>query len=322
MNQLQINVLFCLDDVKWDYTRHCAVTILSLLETNKNNNIKIYILSSILPQENINELKRIVYSYNQEIEFIIRDDIVPEELKKVIINKNSLTWGVWYRWFFPRFIKWVDRILSLDCDVLVMDDISEIYNMDMHGKSIAGYYDIRPFRCKNKIFWIDNYINAGVLLFDAKKYDVKKINVDIMKEINEKYAQYFHWSDQDKVNIIFKDDIYVYNQSMNYQITSKFFNVWLDKAKIIHCLSKPYIQYNNVPKNLINLYYKYLDKTIWKWYPEKDANYWYFKYLLLCVRSFLSSLLIMLLWDRITWKISIIVHKHLWDVDYRKMIKK
>jgi lipopolysaccharide biosynthesis glycosyltransferase len=62
---------------------------LSLLETNKKNKIKIYILSSILPKGNIDELKRIVNLYNQKIEFIITNNIVPKELKEVMINKNS-----------------------------------------------------------------------------------------------------------------------------------------------------------------------------------------------------------------------------------------
>ena len=48
-------------------------------------------MTSYLPEENIIELKRIVKLYNQEIEFIINDNIVPEELKKIIINKRKLS---------------------------------------------------------------------------------------------------------------------------------------------------------------------------------------------------------------------------------------
>ncbi len=305
-----INILLCLDDIKWDYTRHCAVTLLSLLETNKKNRIKIYILSSILPEENIDELNRIVKLYNQEIDFIISDNIVPEKLKKVIINRRESVRWPWYRRFFPNIIKNIDRILYMDCDVLVTGDISTIYNMDMHGKAIAGYLDCFPFRCKNKLFHIKNYINSWVLLFDARKYDVHKVNVNKMQEINKKFSKYFHWWDQDKANIIFQDDVYVYKRCMNYQITSKFFNVWLDDAEIVHCLNKPYIQYSNIPKKLIKLYYHYLDMTKWKWYPEKKADYWYFKYIYMLIRNFCFHWLIYLLWDKLSerlfnkiWKI-------------------
>jgi len=301
MNRENImNILLCLDDTTWDYSRHTAVTILSVLETNKNNKLKFFILSSNIPQNNINELKRIVSLYDQEIEFIINDNIIPEELKNVMINKNKLTWGVWYRRFFTKFIKNIDRILCIDSDVLVLEDISDIYNMDMKWKSIAWYYDCYPFRCKNRIFWIKNYINAGVLLFDAKKYDMNKINTKVLETINEKYSQYFHWSDQDKINIIFKDDIIVGKEEMNYLITNKWFTKWLNNAKIVHCLQKPYIKNNNIPQKIVNIYNKYLNLTKWEWFPEKEINVWFFKYIFTYIREFFVQLLINIwLWELI-----------------------
>ncbi len=294
----KMNILLCFDDKDWNYTRHAAVTILSLLETNKKNKIKIYIMTSCLSQENIDELKRIVNLYNQEIEFIISDDIVPEDLKKVIINRRE--WIRWprYRWFFPLFIKGIDRLLYLDCDVLVVDDISDIYNMDMHWKAIVWYLDCFPYRCKNKLFWTKNYINSWVLLFDVKKYDVEKINVKKMKEINEKYSKYFHWWDQDKANIIFKDDIFVYKQEMNYQIIGKCFNKWLSNAKIIHCLEKPYIEHTKLPLKFVKLYYYYLNLTKWKWYHKQKSNLWFFWNLYSHAYSFYYNLLILMLWDK------------------------
>lgn len=313
----KINVLLCLDDINWDYTRHCAVTILSLLESNKKNKIKIFILSSILPKENIDELKRIVNLYNQEIEFIIRDDIIPEELKKVMVNKNNSSIAVWYRRFSPLFIKGVDRILSLDCDVLVMKDISEIFNMDMHWKAIAGYYDIWPFRCKERIFWIKNYINAGVLLFDLNKYNHEKISIEKMETVNSKYSKYFFGNDQDKINIIFSDDIYVYKRWMNYQITSKFFNTWLNEAEIVHCLWKPRKQYTTTPKYLVNLYYQYLNLTKRKWYPEEKANYWEQLHFINTIRNFCFHWFIKLLPDKILLLLFTPIYKKIWDLKYK-----
>jgi hypothetical protein len=49
-------------------------------------------MSSCLPEENVKELERIVKSYNQKIEFIINDNIIPEEIKNKVINRRILTW--------------------------------------------------------------------------------------------------------------------------------------------------------------------------------------------------------------------------------------
>ena len=154
-----MNILLCIDDFKWTYTRHCAVTILSLLETNKNHKIKIFIMSSCLPQENIDELKRIVALYNQEIEFIIHDNIIPENIKNTVINRRNLTRWTRYRLFFPLYIKNIDRLLYMDCDILVTKDINDIYNMDMKWKAIAWYYDTIFAYFKNKEFWLKHYID-------------------------------------------------------------------------------------------------------------------------------------------------------------------
>ena len=277
MDQPKINILLCFDDNDWNYARHAAVTILSVLETNKNHKIKFYIMTSSITKNNVNEFKRIIDLYKQEIEFIISKDIVPEELKKVIINKREWIWWPRYRWFFSNFIKDIDRILYFDCDILVVWDILEIYNMNMHDKAIAACLDYWPFHCQDKYFHLKNYINSWVLLFDAKKYDVSKINVKKMKEINKKYSKYFHGRDQDKANIIFKNDIFVYNKSMNYQIISKYFNKGLSDTKIIHCLQKPYILYPNVPKSLVKKYYYYLNITKWKWFPKESIYHWNLK---------------------------------------------
>lgn len=307
MNNWMMNILLCFDDIDWNYTRHAAVTILSLLETNKNNKIKIWIMTSSLPQENINELRRIADSYNQEIVFIIHDDIVPEELKKVIINRREWIWWPRYRRFFPLFIKNIDRLLYMDCDVLIVGDISQIYNMDMHWKAIAWYFDCFPYRCKNKLFWTEFYVNSGVLLFDAKKYDVRKINAKKMKEVNENYSKYFHWWDQDKANIIFKDDICIGSQQMNYQIIGKYFNRWLSDAKIIHCLAKPYFQYPNLPTKVVKLYYHYLGMTKWRWYPERNMGG--IKNICACAYShlyfFYYNFLIWLVWDKYMEKLTL-----------------
>ncbi len=278
MNKKTMNILLCIDDFKWDYTRHCAVTILSLLETNKNHKIKIFIMSSCLSEENIKELKRIVKLYNQEIEFIIRDNIIPEEIKKAVINRRNLTWGTWYRLFFPYYIKNIDRLLYMDCDVLVTKDIEDIYKMDMKWKAIAGYYEPEQARyLKKHYFGVDNYVNAWVLLFDAKRYNVSKINTRDIRELNRLYWKWIDDSDQDYLNLIFSHDIFVKDRWMNFILERPFCNPWYKNATILHCLAKPYTQYAFCPKDVVALYESYLQKTKWKNFPKEKPNrlLWY-----------------------------------------------
>ncbi len=305
----EMNVLLCFDDIDWNYTRHAAVTIISLLETNKKHNIKIWIITSELSKENINELKRIIRSYNQEIQFIIRKDIVPRELKDIIINKNKLTRWARYRLFFPKYIKWINRILYIDCDILVVKDIYDIYTMNMWWKAIAWYYDAREWQWD--FFNTKNYINSWVMLFDIKKYDTKKINPTKMQEVNIKYSKYFTGSDQDKINVIFKDDIHIWPSKMNYQITSKYFNKWILKASIIHCIWKPYIKYWLIPDKYTTLYNNYLNLTKWKWFPMENPDYWYMKYLYMLLRDLVFQISKKIFWWKNMYKLMLWKRMHI-----------
>jgi len=272
-----LNILLCIDDFKWDYTRHCAVTILSLLETNKNNKIKFFIISSCLPKENIEELKRIVKLYNQQIEFIIKNDIIPKEIKESVINRRNLTRWTWYRLFFPLYIKNIDRLLYMDCDVIINKDIANFYNMDMQWKAIVGYYDNEIIRYEKRILGTNHYINAGVLLFDVKSFLKTPLKKEKIEEVNDTYSQWLDDSDQDYINIIFKNDILVYNRKINYLIEKPFFNPWINNATIYHCLAKPYIKYSCCPKRIEYLYYHYLHNTKWSDYPKINRSiFWYF----------------------------------------------
>lgn len=295
----EINILLSFDDKDWNYTRHVAVALFSLLETNKRHKIKIYIMTSKLSQENINELKRIVSLYNQKIEFIIDENILSKDLKEsIIFNGRKLTRWSRYYLFFPKYIKWIDRILYVDCDVLFMKDIADIYFMDMKWKTIVWYYDaMYPLSYKSKFFWLNNYINSWVLLINTERYDMSKVNAYKMKEINEKFWKYFTGADEEKMNLIFCNEIWIGEKCMNYQITNKYFIKWIDKAKILHCIEKPNVQYASIPKDIKELYYYYLGKTKRKWFPEKKANYGFWRRLY----NWLSNIFIHIL-PKVVWK--------------------
>ena len=263
-----INILICFDDLDWNYARHCAVTMLSILETNKMNKIKFYIISTCLSEDNIKELNRIVNEYNQEIEFIIRDNVIPENIKSILINSGNLTRWTRYRLFFNLYIKNIDRILYLDCDAIITKDLSKIYNMDMKWKTIVGYYEVPALRYRKKNLDTDHYINVWVLLIDVKKYNQHPITTEEIKSINKKYGKKLNFDDEDYLNVLFRDEILIYEQWMNYLLTRPFFNKWLSRATILHCVFKPYFKYTICPQKAVKLYYEYLDKTKWKWFPK------------------------------------------------------
>ena len=73
-----------------------------------------------------------------------------------------------------------DKILYLDSDILVLGDLSSLYNTDIQDKYIAAVkrYDFSP-KLKKDLF------NCGVMLYNNKKWQEDNISQKIVNTINE-----------------------------------------------------------------------------------------------------------------------------------------
>ncbi|WP_169194259.1 glycosyltransferase family 8 protein [Devosia sp. MC1541] len=106
----------------------------------------------------------------------------------------------------------VERILYLDCDMMVRDDVCYLFDLDLEGNSIAAVRDTagalitggRDLLGNRDIFNpADYYFNAGMVLIDITKWR----EADILARMEEAYAtgvmQRIYY-DQDLLNLIFK----------------------------------------------------------------------------------------------------------------------
>jgi len=108
----------------------------------------------------------------------------------------------------------VERVIYLDCDMMVRDPIEKLFDTDMDGRPLAAVRDAQaPFIVgrrdmaeKRDLFdTADPYFNSGMLLIDLKAWR----DVDIPARIKAFAARgimgrlYF---DQDMLNLIFHDN--------------------------------------------------------------------------------------------------------------------
>ena len=112
--------------------------------------------------------------------FLIEDDVFPQELPDVIRCKNISgqdyfpPWGPNYdaHWTYtcllplayPDIFREEDRVLRLDDDTIIMEDIGELFDMDMEDNYTAMVEE--PVRGKFPF----RYFNAGVCLMNLKKF--------------------------------------------------------------------------------------------------------------------------------------------------------
>lgn len=276
-----INIAICFDD---NFVMPAGVLLTSVCISNNTNEITFYIISDSLSDINKKNLKLIADKYNKNIIFI---DITLESLKDFPINLSNFTLATYYRILLPQVLpENIGKILYLDCDMLVVDNLSDFYNTDITAYSTAivpdMFYDDESIT--NRLLYPveEHYYNAGMLLINIDYWRKNKISEKTINFIiNHKELCVAH--DQDAINAVLHGTIY--NAPFRYNVQLDFFKkktkmIFKDNSEIkaaneaaknpciIHYTgpSKPwkYQSYNPFEP----LWYYFQDKTIWKDLPK------------------------------------------------------
>ena len=85
---------------------------------------------------------------------------------------------MFYRLILPYLLEFLDRIIYVDIDVLVFDDLSGIYNLSFHNNYILASRNHKRLGKEIKELDInnDNYISSGIILINLYfgiNYDYK-----------------------------------------------------------------------------------------------------------------------------------------------------
>ncbi|ELL7168382.1 DUF4422 domain-containing protein [Campylobacter jejuni] len=274
--QGQINICFSCDD---NYSPYLLVAIYSIIQNSSTNNCySIYILENNISFENKNKILSLK-CHNVDIIFINIKNILSQIDKELLYKRDHFTIEAWFRIFIPRIFKNFDKILYLDCDLLILNDIAKLYNMQMQ-KPLAASIDIvmkilntNPAFCKNylentlKLKKPDGYFQSGVLLFDISKcleFDMEKKCLSILQN------KIFKYVDQDVLNIVFEDNVEYIDSSWNveWDISDHFLQQDLSVKWL-----KIYKNNTNNPKII---HYCGSQKP-WA-YPDKKSSYIWWQY--------------------------------------------
>ena len=282
---LQYNILCATDD---NYVPYCGIMLTSLFENNKELNFCIYILVEQLSNKSKNEFATLAKEYSQRIEIIIVDS---EKLKDCPIRPGDhVSIVTYYRLLAPVLLPSdIDKILYLDCDMIINSDITNLYNVDIDGYPIAMSLDEAFFE-DEKYQRLDydkkhQYRNAGVALFNIKYWRENNIVEKCFEYIsNNSKKLIFH--DQDTLNALLHHKIkslpIKYNLQTGFLLTNyaKYYKNKMPEileatksSVIIHFTgeSKPWFKDSRHPYRKRFMHYKNI--SLWKAYPLKKNRY-------------------------------------------------
>lgn len=155
-----------------NYAEMLGVSMISLFENNRGNEIRLYILDGGIAEEDLGRMEDICRSYGQPaLCRIPAEDISGILNMDVAADRGSR--AQFSRIFISRYIdESIDRILYLDCDTIIRRPLTELWNIDLGGHTIAALDDAFSVQYrKNADLQPDDIMfNSGVMLIDLKKW--------------------------------------------------------------------------------------------------------------------------------------------------------
>lgn len=198
-----------------NYAKYTAVTIQSIIENiGRNNKYEIYVLHTELSDDAKSKLENIK-GYNYFVKCVNVQKYLPP-VGDLFVNEH-ITKEAYYRFCIPEVID-RPKIIYLDCDIIVLDDIAKLYMCETGDAAISG---VNNFMNKNVYYYIKDtlkidpaqYINSGVLIINSKKYIEENIKGQFIKLVKNNYR----FLDQDIINIVCNGKITLLPDCWNYQ---------------------------------------------------------------------------------------------------------
>ena len=231
----EIPIFFAADD---NYDKFMMVTMHSIIaNASSKNHYSMYVLHCDITAESQARVKQ-METANCSIHFVD----VSDELKKVgkkLSLRDYYTATTYYRIFIPELFPEYDKVLYIDSDTVVREDIAKLYEYELGKNYIGAVRDQIVVQVDlygdytEMVLGISRgaYFNAGVVLINCelfrKKHMLKQF-IDLLGTYTFVVAQ-----DQDYLNILCKDKVLWLDPRWNAQMPGVLaFDE--DKAKLVH----------------------------------------------------------------------------------------
>lgn len=284
-NKCMMNIVLSIND---NFVEQASALIMSIHKNSKeDSSIRINILHSDVTQEHQDIIKDMVKNMENilEINFIDMKQFVSNKtLEEFMPGGDSayISSETFYRLFIPTIFHQHDKILYLDTDLIVCDDLTGLYNTDIKDFYVGAVSEPKYFfkftlAVNNKKIKIADYLvnklnihnkayfNAGVMLLNLDKIRKDNIQEKSITFLSKNYP--FVFVDQDVLNSIFHGKVKFLDRKYNVFYTIFPAN---NMPSILHFpgAEKPWNYYKK--NEGFELYWKYFKLT--HFYNEKQGK--------------------------------------------------
>lgn len=266
---MKFNVVINTDD---KYLQHAMAMLCSLFENNKKHDIDVHVLMKALSDKSqayINDLSK---HYGNDVFFYNVDEEILEGVQ--FRKKRPLSMAAYYRLLLSSILPdHVDKVLYLDCDMIVMRDIQEIFMIELDGYALAATLDDFPYSQQHRLQLHmevgERTFCSGIMLVNLDYW--RKNNVEpYLLEYAKRHREVVYLHDQDVLNYYFKKKWFLLPPKWNHRVGN------------LRAINTPiYKKFDRIDYAVSPMIYHYAAFKIKPWYnvptPEKGLYIRYLK---------------------------------------------
>ena len=171
-----------------EFAINLGILIASILvNSDKEDNFYFHIITNDMSEDDRSKLIQLKEIKDFDIKFYDIDENIVNKYKKLIEGKTPNWWGyhIFLKLEIPNILKDLDKVLSLDVDIIVLKNIKEIFNINIDDYYLlTSYYFIDSYR----YFREDGYENV----LSKKKLISSSINKNNIDEYCKKNYENFY----------------------------------------------------------------------------------------------------------------------------------
>lgn len=198
-----------------NYALYVAVTIQSLIDTTEvDQELNVFILYEELEEKTLSMFRQL---QNERVKVVSKK--IDGSFFQSTYEADYFTTAMYYRLAIPELFPEYEKVLYIDCDIILKQNIAALFEVDLSGYVIGAIYEYVDDSLKQYLTGIsypnEKYFNSGVLLINCEEFRKHHIAEECLLQI--KKSSSYKFPDQDILNFTCTDLVYPIETKWNFK---------------------------------------------------------------------------------------------------------
>ena len=195
-----INILVCTDN---NYIVPLAALLDSFRDTAKNSKITIHWFALEVSDSNVKKISKLADYLDYKIKLY---KFLKSSISSKFFISGRISSAAYLRLYLADKLKDVSKVLYLDCDMILLGDIKDLWAYDVSPYVAAVVKDAADINLSHLGKLTPKaYFNSGMMLINLDQWEKNKIQDKLFKLLDQKIHFRFH--DQDLLNLALNNKV-------------------------------------------------------------------------------------------------------------------